>query len=161
MRGLHLLALCAATLIHTVQDSSAGSVFRCEDAGGHITFTRHGCNAGQQQQVQAAHNHNPGSGRAAPMAQQTQEPKRRSTSELVIVGQQSDGCGNRVTGSERRQAIIRKEIRSGMTRDDVESSLGKPDKVSRQNGTQRYHYRDNDGNTRQVSFDEFGCVKGK
>jgi hypothetical protein len=48
-----------------------------------------------------------------------------------------------------------------MTRADVESILGKPDRVSSQNGQTRYRYRDRQGNSRSVSFDEAGCVKGK
>ena len=48
-----------------------------------------------------------------------------------------------------------------MNRSDVESSLGKPDKVSEQNGQTRYVYQGKKGSKRNVSFDEAGCVKGK
>ncbi|GIZ12208.1 hypothetical protein NCCP436_16240 [Pseudomonas sp. NCCP-436] len=50
-----------------------------------------------------------------------------------------------------------------MSRTDVESSLGKPDKVTVSNGVQRYHYqaKRKGGASRQVSFDETGCVKVK
>ncbi|MNG30729.1 hypothetical protein D3C84_1164050 [compost metagenome] len=78
-----------------------------------------------------------------------------------MLGEKQDGCGNRITSSERRSAIIRQQVRTGMTQDDVESSLGKPDKVSSQDGQTRYQYTDRDGNRRQVTFDEAGCVKGK
>lgn len=163
MRGLPYAALCVA-LLYPTQDSSAASVFRCEDANGHITFTRHGCTTEQEQQTQSTRNHTPGSGKAIPLArpeQNSRSTRNSGSADLVIVGQQDDGCGNRITGSERRQAVIRQEIRSGMTRADVESSLGKPDKITRQNGQQRYHYRDKRGNSQQISFDEAGCVKGK
>lgn len=160
MLGALRTALCIA-LLYPIADSQATSVFRCEDAGGHITFTRHGCPTEQTQHAQRAHNPRPSSGKAIPLAKpgsRTHEEKPRT---LTVVGQPDDGCGNRVSGTERRQAIIRQEIRSGMTRADVESSLGKPHRTSRQNGLERYHYRDSRGNTRQVSFDEAGCVKGK
>lgn len=160
MQGLLRAAFCA-TLLYPTHASLAATVFRCEDANGHITFTRHGCPAEQQQRTQDARNQTPSSGKAVPMAKPERRTRASGASELVVVGQQDDGCGNRVTGSARRAAIIKQEIRSGMTRSDVESSLGKPHKTSRQNGLQRYHYRDNSGNTRQVSFDEAGCVKGK
>jgi hypothetical protein len=160
MRGLLRAAFCAA-LLYPTQASLAATVFRCEDANGHITFTRHGCPTEQQQRIQNAHNQTPSSGKAVPLAKPARSTRASGASELVVVGQQDDGCGNRITGSARRAAIIKQEIRSGMTRSDVESSLGKPHKISRQNGLQRYHYRDNSGNTRQVSFDEAGCVKGK
>ncbi|MNR64480.1 hypothetical protein D3C85_1871430 [compost metagenome] len=57
--------------------------------------------------------------------------------------------------------MIRQQVRAGMTRRDVESSLGEPDKITSQNGQTRYHYADQKGNRRQVTFDEAGCVKGK
>lgn len=163
MRGLHFAALLAAAFLHPIPDSSAASVFRCEDANGHVTFTRHGCASDQQQRLQDARNPTPGGGKAIPLA----DPGRRVTAapanpgEVVIVGQQDDGCGNLLTSSERRQAIIRQEIRSGMSRADVENSLGKPDRVTASNGQQRYHYREKrkGSGSRQVSFDEAGCVK--
>ncbi|MFB8829377.1 hypothetical protein ACE0DR_08325 [Azotobacter sp. CWF10] len=81
--------------------------------------------------------------------------------ELTIVGQQEDGCGNRITGRERREAMLKKQMRSGMPRSDVESALGKPDRISSRNGRTSYHYRDNKGNTRQINFDEHGCISIK
>ena len=48
-----------------------------------------------------------------------------------------------------------------MTQRDVESALGKPDKITTNDGQTRYHYADDKGNKRQVNFDEYGCVKAK
>ncbi|MFG0583468.1 hypothetical protein ACF8C1_09495 [Pseudomonas sp. zjy_9] len=161
MRGLHIAALCAAALLHPIQDSSATSVFRCEDANGQITFTRHGCAPDQTQYRQEVRNHSPGSGKPIPLAvprARTATPTTRSRAP-VIVGEQDDGCGNLLSSSEKRQAIIRREVRSGMSSADVESSLGKPDRITRQNGRQRYHYRDKRGDNQLISFDEAGCVK--
>ncbi|MBH3340763.1 DUF4124 domain-containing protein [Pseudomonas mendocina] len=163
MRGPHLAALLAAALLSFIEDSSAASVFRCVDADGHVTFTRHGCTSDQEQHLQDARNHTPSSGKPVPLADpgKRQATTNANSGELVIVGQQDDGCGNLLSSSERRQAIIRKEIRAGMSRSDVESSLGKPDRVTASNGQERYHYREKrkGGNSRQVSFDEAGCVK--
>ena len=163
MRGLHFTALCAAILLLPIRDSSASSVFRCVDGTGHVTFTRHGCPSDQQQHLQDARNHTPSSGKVIPLA----NPDRRKATapagaaELVIVGQRDDGCGNLLSSSEKRQAIIRKEIRAGLSRADVESSLGKPDRVTSSNGQQRYHNREKrkGGSSRQISFDAAGCVK--
>ena len=163
MRGQHFAALFAAALLHCIEDSHAASVFRCVGADGHVTFTRHGCASDQEQHLQDARNHTPSSGKPIPLATpgRRQATATKSTSELVVVGQQDDGCGNLLTSSEKRQAIIRKDIRRGMSRSDVESSLGKPDRVTASNGQERYHYREKrkGGNSRQVSFDEAGCVK--
>lgn len=164
MQGLHCVTFCIIVLCPT--PILASTVFRCEDANGHVTFTLQGCPTEQAQYLQDAYNPTPSSGKAVPLAK-TAKPSRSKakaktrTNELVVVGEKQDGCGNRVTGSAKREAVIKQQIRSGMTRDDVESSLGTPDKISSQNGQTRYHYRDRQGNSRQVSFDEAGCVKGK
>lgn len=162
MHGLHRAAVCAILLCPP--PLLASTVFRCEDANGHATFTLQGCPAEHTLYLQNAYNATPGSGKPTPLAKSTKPSRSKVTKKtraLVVIGEQLDGCGNLVTGSERRTAIIREQIRSGMNRSDVESSLGTPDRVSSQNGQTRYHYRDQQGNSRQVSFDESGCVKGK
>lgn len=162
MHGLHRVAFCAILLCPPPLPAS--TVFRCEDASGHVTFTLQGCPVEQVQYLQDADNPTPGSGKPTPLAKPSKSSRGKAakkTSALVVVGKQEDGCGNLVTGRERRTAIIKQQIRSGMHRSDVESSLGMPDRISSQNGQTRYHYRDQQGNSRQVSFDEAGCVKGK
>jgi hypothetical protein len=152
-----VLLLCPAPLL-------AASVFRCEDANGHLTFTSQGCPSEQQQRLQHASNATPGSGKPVAMAKPAtlqRDMPPPTSSKLVVVGQQDDGCGNRITGSTRRQAMIKHEVRAGMTLADVESTLGRPNKISSQNGQLRYQYLDNQGRSRQVSFDENRCVKGK
>ncbi|WP_339462190.1 DUF4124 domain-containing protein [Pseudomonas sp. EA_105y_Pfl2_R69] len=162
MHGLHCAAVCAILLCPTAL--LASSVFRCEDASGHITYTLQGCPAEQTQQRQEAHNPTPGKGKAVPLAKPAKAKRRTArpdAREVTVVGSRDDGCGNRMTSSERRTAIIRQRIVSGMSRADVESSLGKPDRITQHNGQTRYLYRGNQGNNRQVSFDAAGCVKGK
>jgi len=162
MRELTRAAFCITLLCPL--PLLAANVFRCEDANGHLTFTSQGCPSEQQQGLQHASNATPGSGKPVPMAKPTtsqQAMPPQTSSQLVVVGQQDDGCGNRITGSTRRQAMIKHEVRAGMTLADVESTLGRPDKISSQNGQLRYQYLDNQGRSRQVSFDENRCVKGK
>lgn len=163
MHGLRCAAFCAILLCPT--PLLATTVFRCEDTNGHITFTLQGCPSAQDQHLQDAYNPTPGDGKPVPLAKKAKSSRAKSQERtrgvVVVVGEQQDGCGNRITGSARRDAVIKQRILSGMTRADVESALGTPDKVSSQNGQTRYHYRDLRGNTRQVSFDEAGCVKGK
>ena len=158
MHGRYCAAFCATLLFPAL--STATTVYRCEDSNGHTTFTLQGCPSEQAQYLQSARNPPPSSGEPVPLAK-TAKPARATAgktkgSKLTVIGAQQDGCGNRVTGSARRTAMVEQRIRSGMTRADVESSLGTPERVSSQNGQTRYHYRD-----RQVSFDEAGCVKGK
>ncbi|TBV07890.1 outer membrane protein assembly factor BamE domain-containing protein [Phytopseudomonas dryadis] len=166
MHGLHCAAVCAILLCPT--PLLASSVWRCEDGNGHVTFTLHGCPDNHSQQIQETYNPRPGSGAAVPLAK-PERPRQQvnpgtqtaGDTQLTVVGERQDGCGNLVTGSTRREAIIRKQIRSGMTRNDVESALGKPQRTSRRNGQTVYHYADRQGSHRRtVTFDESGCVKG-
>lgn len=156
------------TLLYSSQPALASTVFRCEDANGHITYTRSGCPQDTHTALQSADNQTPGQGKPTPLAKASKKQSSKSSKsdkdnemQVLVTGGKQDGCGNRVTGSERRNAIIRQQIRSGMTQSDVESSLGKPDKVTTQDGLTRYQYADTDGNRRQVTFDESGCVKSK
>lgn len=143
----------------------ATTVHRCEAPDGHLTFTLQGCSTEQQAALQHADNPSPGSAKPVPLAKTDQQKlKRRKNSKksaVVVVGEHQDGCGNQLSSSERRSAIISQQVRAGMTQKDIESALGKPDKISSQNGQTRYQYRDEKGNSRQVSFDESGCVRKK
>ncbi|MBC3952589.1 outer membrane protein assembly factor BamE domain-containing protein [Pseudomonas folii] len=159
--------LCSSTLLQ------ASSVLRCEDATGNITFTTLGCPSGQDMQRQEAYNPPPGS--VTPLLpgalEQTERPGRKSaqstqakpaqSSEVVIVGQRDDGCGNRLSPEQRRRALINQQTPPGMTRKDVESLLGRPDKIVSRNGETRYVYQEKKGRSSQVTFDEHDCVKGK
>ena len=161
-----LKPLCAgicALLLYPTTDAQASTVFRCEDTAGHITYTLQGCPKDSQQHLQKAHNPTPGKGKAIPLAQSRTSQRRSRKAEnreLLVVGTRQDGCGNRLTSSEKRRAVIRQQILSGMTRHDVESALGEPDRITSNNGQMRYYYADDKGNKQQVTFDETGCVSG-
>jgi outer membrane protein assembly factor BamE (lipoprotein component of BamABCDE complex) len=137
----------------------ASTVHHCTDENGHVTFTTLGCPTGQAMQLQQAHNAPPGT--AAPSS--TSTPKKTvptQRSEPVVVGQRDDGCGNVLSAEQRRRAILDYQTPAGMTKRDVENLLGRPDKVTSRNGEVRYVYEEKNGRSRQVSFDEHGCVKG-
>lgn len=162
MQGLRCAALCAILLCPL--PTLGANVYRCEDAKGHVTFTRQGCPDDHSQRVQEAYNPTPGSGKPVPLAKprkSSRESKKLTEKELTVVGAKQHGCSNRLSNSERRAAIIKQQIQPGMSRADVESSLGKPDTISEQNGKMRYVYQVKKGNKRNVSFDEAGCVTGK
>ena len=160
MQKLLLLTGCA--LIIQLTPAIAADVFRCEDSKGHITFTRQGCPSDQASAVQGAYNPTPGKGRPVVMAKAAKPASSAEHPESVtIVAEKQDGCGNRVIGTQRRTAIIRKQVMAGMTRSDIESSLGKPDEQTSRNGETHYNYQDTNGKNRQVSFDQNGCVKAK
>lgn len=163
MRGLrYSLPLCAWLLIVGPSHTSASSVFRCVDSTGHVTFTRHGCSSEQEQQLQNAYNPTPGSGKPVPLAKPAKAPSSApatTRADVVVVGERESPCGTPLSGSERREAMIKRHVRAGMTQDDVVSMFGRPDQTSSRNGEQRFQYRDRQGNSRTVNFDDSGCVK--
>ncbi|MDF3935735.1 hypothetical protein [Pseudomonas citronellolis] len=153
------LATLPLLLTLTAFDGQAASLFRCEDADGQLSFRQHGCHEGEHESRVRAHNPTPGSGKPIPLAR-PQAGQRRSA--VVVVGERQDGCGNLLGDTERRTAIIQKRIRKGMTRADVESAFGRPDRISQQDARLRYHYDARPGQgKRSVTFDEFGCVDAK
>lgn len=143
----------------------AASVFRCSDAEGNVSFNQHGCPPDSQNEQHRTRTPNLLS--SEPIRDELDDayfpiPKWESPErlqEIVVVGEREEVCGNTISPQERRKAIIRKQIRSGMTRADVESALGKPDRISGSNGKLRYHYKPKKGVSYQVAFDADGCVK--
>lgn len=157
----HYLALIFAMALK----SHATTLYRCESTEGHLTFSQHGCPIDQRQSQQRAYNPPPGSGKPVPLARPPQRSKVGATGKasapLTVVGERQDGCGNLLGDAERRTAIIQGRIRTGMTRSDVESAFGKPDRIAQNDSRVRYIYEVRPGKARRtISFDEFGCVQG-
>ena len=148
-----------AALLFSPVLATAATVHRCEDESGKITFTTLACPAGHELRLQNTHSPLPGS--VAPTSTPSEPRTEKRSDKLVIVGQRDDGCGNVLNAEQRRRAIINQQTPAGMTKRDVESLLGKPDKVVGRNGETRYVYEEKKGKSRQVTFDENGCVKGK
>jgi hypothetical protein len=157
--------LLFSTLLALPFPATATMVNRCEDGNGNVTFTTLGCQEGETLEVQDAFNAPPGSAPAylppAETPASTPGLIRSPAKELVVVGEHDDGCGNRLSGDQRRRAIINLQTPAGMTQRDVESMLGKPDKVVGRNAEVRYVYNEKKGRSHQVTFDENGCVIGK
>ena len=70
--------------------------------------------------------------------------------EPTIVGQSEDKCGNLISARERREAIINQRVVAGMSQQDVESALGKPDKITIRNSATSYRYDTKRGRRAQV-----------
>ena len=148
-------------LIFTSTGAAATAVNRCEDHRGSVTFTTLSCPNDQALSSQAI---NPASGvtfTAAAADSKADTAPKRKRNEITVVGQRDDGCGNVLSAELRRKAIISQQTPTGMTKRDVENLLGRPDKIISRNAEVRYVYDEKKGRSRQVSFDERGCVKGK
>lgn len=88
----------------------SASVFRCVDTAGHVTFSQQGCPTDQSSERQQAVNPKPSSDETVRMATTASSTNhgRKVGNNVAVVAEKDDGCGNRVTGSERRSAIISK-----------------------------------------------------
>lgn len=157
MKAMATACFCALLIGNT--PATAATVYRCVDSAGHTTFTRQGCPTDQALALQDARNPTPSTKRMTPLAVPKAARRRSSEDSVVVVGERDDGCGNRVTGNERRSAIIAGKVQPGMTRMDVESALGKPDGITQRNGRVQYRYQAERGGSKTVSFDEQGCVR--
>ncbi|MEB0048219.1 MULTISPECIES: cell envelope protein SmpA [unclassified Pseudomonas] len=151
------------TLLWLPTWAPATMINRCASPDGSVTFTTMSCATGDSLSHQDVKPFTPGTTaavmpEASDHATSGKNIKRR---EPTVVGQSEDPCANVINAKQRREAIINQRVISGMTQRDVESALGKPDKISIRNSTTNYRYELKQGRTAQVSFDEKGCVKGK
>ncbi|UZE22489.1 outer membrane protein assembly factor BamE [Pseudomonas sp. B21-056] len=143
------------------------TVHRCENSAGQVTFTTLSCGPGEDLSLQQIHPYSPGTIEPAGESM-LPEAEHRQTSgnitrrrEPTVVGQFEDRCGNLLSPGQRRDAIMDRRIVTGMSQQDVESALGKPDSIKMRNSNTRYTYKAKNGRSAEVVFDEKGCVKGK
>jgi len=147
--------------------ASGQTVHRCENLSGHVTFTTLSCEPGENLSLQQINPYSPGSigptfEPLLPEAEFRQTPGNEARrKEPTVVGQFQDHCGNLLDPRQRRDAILDRRIVPGMSQQDVESALGKPDSIKVRNSSTRYTYKAKKGRSAEVVFDEKGCVKGK
>jgi hypothetical protein len=155
MHGLLRISCCLLAL-GLYSALPAASIYRCADSQGHVSFSDQACPPGAAQKALSPQvNSLPPPASAAP-------DRRTSQPGLVIGSSPSESpCGVSLTSQQKRTARIREQVLAGMNQQDIESTFGTPEKITRNNNHTRYHYRDAKGNTRQVEFDEKGCVKAK
>ncbi len=152
-----------ASLLCLPPAGAATTLHRCEAPDGGITFTSLSCANDEQLSVQQVHPYTPGS--VVPiMPEHNHEEISGMTikgREPGIVGRLEDKCGNLIDARQRREAIMNRRVVSGMSQQDVESALGRPDSVKIRNSSTRYTYKAKKGRSAEIVFDEKGCVKGK
>lgn len=142
----------------------ATTVHRCEAPNGRITFTTLSCTDGESLSVQEVRSFTPGSAMTAlmPEAETHQTPNMQNKrKDPTVIAKTEDKCGNLISARERREAIINQRVVAGMNQQDVESALGKPDKINIRNSTTSYRYETKRGRSAHIEFDEKGCTKGK
>ncbi|MBV4485561.1 cell envelope protein SmpA [Pseudomonas sp. SWRI153] len=155
------LFMLTALLPLALADAST-TLHRCEAADGSVTFTSMSCASGEHRSVQEVHPYSPGWVAIMPQANhEAVTGIKNKGREPGIVGRTEDQCGNLIDSRQRREAIINRRIIAGMSQRDVESALGKPDKINTRTSTTSYRYDLKRGRSAQIDFDERGCVKGK
>jgi hypothetical protein len=152
------------TLLCQMPSAPATTIHRCEAINGRITFTTLSCAASESRSIQQVRTPTPTNDLTALMP----EPETRRSpgmnskrNEPTIVGKSEDGCGNLISARDRREAIINQRVVAGMSQQDVESALGKPDKINIRNSSTSYRYETKRGRSAHIEFDERGCTKGK
>jgi len=143
------------------------TVHRCENSAGHVTFTTLSCGPGEDLSLQRIHPYSPGTTEPTHESMLPEAEHRRTSShktkrrEPTIAGQLEERCGNLLSNRQRRDAVMDRRIVTGMSQQDVESALGKPDSIKIRNSSTRYTYKAKNSRSAEVVFDENGCVKGK
>lgn len=155
--------------------AGAATIFKCVDAAGKVTFTKgQNCpdHTGLDDVVRA---HNPTiSGSSAPVrmarprlqAQPSQAPNSHSYQPqprgVAVVGGSAPRteCNTGLSDRDLRTAKVRGEIVPGMSRKDIESIHGKPnrDGSARGAGTSTY-WNDKYVDVTSVNYDAGGCVR--
>ncbi|ABA76009.1 cell envelope protein SmpA [Pseudomonas fluorescens] len=149
--------LCLPTI------GSATTLHRCEASDGSVTFTTLSCANDEHLSLQEVRPYSPGSTVTLIPEARHEEISGMNIRkrEMAVVGRTQDKCGDLIDARQKREAIINQRIIAGMSQQDVESALGKPDKVSIRNSATSYRYDLKRGRSAQIDFDEKGCVTGK
>lgn len=140
---LRYVATLALLLAAPFSAPQAATIYHCKGPDGRITYSQLGCPDDQRiasQETAPAHGEAEyllPPAKPERIVRRSRKEAAENRREITVVGERQDGCGNRITGTERRQAMLRKQVRTGMTQRDVESMLGKPDRITRSNGLTR------------------------
>lgn len=151
------------TLLCLPAAGNTTTLHRCEAPDGSLTFTTLSCANDERLSIQEVHPYSPGSTVALIPEARHEEISGMNTRkrEMAVVGRTFDKCGDLIDARQKREAIINQRIIAGMNQQDVESALGKPDKISIRNSSTSYSYNLKRGRSALIEFDEKGCVTGK
>lgn len=170
MKWSFLVMFC----VFCAANAQAATVFKCVDAAGKTTFTQQNCpeNHSLEDVVRARNPTISGSGPAARMARPVDgtsslpssisQPSQRATPRVNVVGASAPqpGCSTGLNDRDLRAAKVRGEVVTGMTRGEVESIYGSPNRNPSTRGAGRSTYwNDKYLSATSVSYDRNGCVR--
>ncbi len=135
-------------------------IYKCVSTNGPIIFSDTTCPASTQQSTHKVLRPMliPAPSKKVIEQATRKHPRQQNKTRVTVIGDQSHLCGDH-DRQEQRTAMVRKQVKTGMSLSDIESMYGKPIKSSISNGVLTATYRSAKGQTRSVRFDEHGCVR--
>lgn len=136
---------------------AATQIYKCTTDNGAVIFSDSGCPTNSAQQT---HNLN------APMLipalsqqdiQQALSKQQSKALRVTVISDDNHPCGT-FDASQRRTDLIRKQVKSGMSRAEVDSMFGRPLHERNNNGNLSVTYRTAKNKKRSVRFNQDGCV---
>ncbi|MDY0207083.1 MAG: outer membrane protein assembly factor BamE [Pseudomonas sp.] len=147
-----LLSLCC------YQSTTAlAQIFKCTADDGNISFNDSGCPP-QSQQVLLSRQ--PVISIPAPpnnTIEHKQDTSEHKATRVTVITDDKHPCGA-FDATQRRTDLIRKQVKSGMSRAEVESMLGRPLSQRSHNGIVSAVYRNTKEKRLTVRFNQQGCV---
>lgn len=132
----------------------ATQIFKCTAESGAVTFNDQGCAA---QSTEETLDLQPSSTLPTPIAQPLKASTTRKQTRVTVISDDKHPCGP-FNSRQRRTDLIRKTVKSGMSRAEVESMYGKPLTQRSHNGILSATYRSSKGQKRSLRFNQDGCV---
>jgi len=152
-----LYSCIVLSFLHCQTAHTATQVYKCTASNGSVTFSDSGCPSDSHQ---ATHDlESPMTIPALPKhtIEQTLSKQQRRSTRVTVIGDEPKPCGV-FDSTERRTQLIRKQVKSGMSRAEVDSMFGKPLKQRSHNGIISATYRSAKNQQRSVRFNQHGCV---
>lgn len=148
-----MLCLCCYPMLSTAQVH----IYKCITPQGHIIFNDSGCQGTTEQQTLsvAPTMTIPALPRSVIEAQL--KPASTQPQAITVISDAKTPCGT-FNPTQRRTDLIRLQVKSGMSRTEVDSMFGRALKERNHNGTISVTYPSPHGKQRNVRFNQQGCV---
>ncbi len=153
----HLLICLVISSCHIDLLSAATQVYKCTTNNGAVTFNDSGCSDNSVQATLKLHAPMTIPGLSQSTIKQNLSAHKKNPVRVTVVTDNKHPCGT-TDQAQRRSDLVRKQVKSGMSQAEVESMFGKPLSQRSNNGKVSASYRNGKNKTRNVRFDQNGCV---
>ncbi|WP_178087278.1 DUF4124 domain-containing protein [Pseudomonas sp. C27(2019)] len=153
----YLLLCLFFTSCHSQLLSAATQVYKCTTSNGAVTFSDKACAASTTQDTHQLKAPMTIPALSASTIKKALSKKKKKPVRVTVVTDNDHPCGA-FDPTQRRSHLVRKQVKSGMSRAEVESMFGKPLTQRSHNGKISATYRSAKNKKRSVRFDQHGCV---